>query len=65
MGEGGEVKESNRSPGTRKSSPVKEQLLLETAFAQEWERNTEQPKGFLFGGLSLAATYKFTAEHLH
>lgn len=35
VGEGGEVKESDRSLGTRKSSPMKDRILLETALAQE------------------------------
>lgn len=47
VGEGGEVKGSDRSLGTRKSSPVKDQILLEAALAWEWKRSTEpSPRGF-------------------
>lgn len=43
MGEGGEAKGSDRSLGTRKSSPVKDWIL-------EWKRSTEpNPRVFYLG----------------
>lgn len=50
VGEGGEAKGSDRSLGTRKSSPVKDRILLETALAWEWKRSSEpNPRGFYVG----------------
>lgn len=51
VGEEGKVKGSNRSLGTRKSSPVKDQILLEAALAREGKRSTEpNPRVLYLGG---------------
>lgn len=51
MGEGGEAKGSDRSLGTRKSSPVKDWILLETALVGEWKRSTEPNRRVFYLGV--------------
>lgn len=59
VGEGGEVKGSNRSLGTRKSSSSKkDRILLNTALAQEWKMNTESHPRVL--RVSFQKSFKFT-----
>lgn len=62
VGEGGEVKASNRSLGTRKSSSSKNDwTLLATALAREWKRSTESHPMVFDLRVSFQKSLQFTA----
>lgn len=62
VGEGGEVKGSNRSLGTRKSSSSKKDwILLAAALAREWKWRTKSHPGVFYLRVSFQESLKFTA----
>lgn len=62
VGEGGEVKGSNRSLGTRKSSSSKKDwILLAATLAREWKRSTESNPRVFYLRVSFQKSLKFTA----